>query len=40
MKMKLTHMLHLVESGRNNSFSLQFVFKHSSGSMSGSNSSE
>jgi len=30
MELKLTHMLHLVKSGRNSSFSLQFVFKHGS----------
>jgi len=30
MELKLTYMLHLVESERNSSFSLQFVLKRSS----------
>jgi len=40
MKLKLTHMLHLVESGRNSLFSLQFVLKRVLGNRIGSNSSE
>jgi len=41
MKLKLTHMLHLVKSGRNNSFFLYNSSLNAAlGSMSGSNSSE